>query len=115
MTLDAVSVEHQFADLLGISGRGGPSDADAVRSGNPRYLAEALSKALPRLKKRADKLPTSDGMHVWVEKAIRDADGMRERLEKGGSEIDKSGCFLLWVTCANLLNFVSMYLGQKGL
>lgn len=104
-----------FANLLGITGRGGPTDADAVRSGNPSHLVEALDKALPRLKKRAGQLPPSDAMSVWVEKAIRDVEQVRQGLDKAKKSIENPACFLLWITSANLLNFVSMYLGQKGL
>jgi hypothetical protein len=51
VTLDAVSLEHLFADLLGTKGRGGPSDADAVRGDDQRHLVEALAQAASALKK----------------------------------------------------------------
>jgi hypothetical protein len=39
--MDAVQIEHKFADIWGSKGSGHEADADNVRSGEPKYLAEA--------------------------------------------------------------------------
>jgi len=55
--MDAVSIEHRFGEIYGQKGRGHAADADAVRNGEPKYLAKALEKAHKMLSKRLAKLP----------------------------------------------------------
>jgi hypothetical protein len=46
--MDAVRIEHLFAGPLcvRVGERGKPNDADGVRTGDPKYLTQAVESAL---------------------------------------------------------------------
>jgi hypothetical protein len=115
--MDAVRVEHFYAEALGIEigKRGDVNDADGIRLGEPQYLVEALDKALVRLKKRAAKLPDSDGMKIWVENSIGDLGVAMLFIDKSKDKISGPACLQEWYLSAISLHLIAMYLGQHNL
>jgi hypothetical protein len=123
MRLDAVGIEHRFGDIWGAKRRGHEADADAVRNGDPKYLAKALSRACKVLSKRLEKLPEADPLHLWIEDVIETANARAELLKteklQDSSEARKTGKFLnhafpLWEAYAGSLHLVHVYLKSKG-
>jgi hypothetical protein len=124
--MDAVQIEHQFGDIYGKSGRGHEADADAVRVGNPKYLAKALEKAVKMLSKRLEGLPESDPLHIWIQEALETAKAraqvlkteklqdMKQALEHNGGKI-LNHPLPLWEAYADSLHLIHMYLKSKGL
>ena len=122
--VDAVHIEHKFGDIWGAKGRGHEADADAVRNGEPKYLAKALEKACKVLTKRFADLPSDDPLHLWIEDAIETAKARAEVLKteklQDAKEAAKIGKFLnhtlpLWEAYADSLHLIHMYLKSKGL
>jgi len=115
--LDAVSVEHRLAGIMGkpIGGRGGVNDADRVRSQKAKDLIAALGGIIPLLKTRAANLSDSDSMKVWVDQTIRDVDGIKEMVGNKPEKIDGLPCLLLWHATSTSLNWVPMHLKKQNL
>jgi len=116
--MKAVNVEHAFAGALGISEgqRNDVNDADYVRSGKPRHLAEALAKTLPHLRKRADLLSESAPMKRWIEVSLSDLEDEYRAILHPASETDISGtaCAQLWSLCAISIRLIEKYLVEAG-
>lgn len=111
--MDAVRIEHLFADALGVERgkRGDVNDADYVRSGQAKYLVKALNKALKNLKKRAEKMPKSDSMKIWVDSAIGDMGIEADHINKFKDKIsDSPACLSHWSLCAISLNLIDVIL-----
>ena len=124
MEMDAVQIEHKFGDIWGARSRGHEADADAVRAGEPKYLAKAIEKACKVLSKRLAGLPENDPLHPWIEDAIETAKARAEALKteklQDMKEAMKAGKFLnhalpLWEAYADSLHLIHMYLKSKGL
>lgn len=122
--LDAVQIEHRFGGIWGATGRGHEADADAVRAGDPGYLANALEKACKVLSKRLEGLSEDDPLRPWIEVSLETAKTRAEALktEKLQSMEDamKAGRYLnhafpLWEAYADSLHLIHMYLRSKGL
>lgn len=115
--MDAVDVEHLFADALGIERgkRGDVNDADAIRVVKAKKLAKALDKTLTRLRKRAQSLPDSDKMKFWIEHSIGDLEMVRDSIDAGQAKIDDHpSCFQLWRLSAVSVNLIDKYLEQRN-
>ena len=116
--MTAVDIEHAFAGALGISEgqRNDVNDADYVRSGKPRHLADALGKVLPRLKKRTELLPKSDPMKRWTEISLSELEEEYRGLSNpaGEAEISKTACFDLWSFCAIGVRLIDRFLAENG-
>jgi hypothetical protein len=124
-TVDAIQIEHRFGDIWGAKGRGHEADADAVRNGEPKYLAKALTKACKVLSERFKGLPESDPLHPWIEDVIETASERAEQLKteklqdikeamKNGGKI-LNHALPLWEAYADSLHLVHVYLKSKGL
>jgi hypothetical protein len=123
--MDAVQIEHKFGYIWGARGRGHEADADAVRSGEPKYLAKALTKACKVLSKRFEGLPENDPLHPWIEDVLETANERAEQLKteklQDAKEAMKNGgkilnhAFPLWEAYADSLHLVHVYLKSKGL
>jgi hypothetical protein len=94
--MDAVRIEHFFAHALGIEEgkRGEVNDADYVRSGEPKYLVRALDEALPRLRKRAESLPESGHMKMWIDHSVGDMQIVQESISRLAASDGISECVL---------------------
>jgi hypothetical protein len=115
--MDAVDVEHLFADALGIGRgkRGDVNDADAIRVVRARNLVKALDKALTRLKKRAESLSESDKMKFWIERSIADLGMVQDSIDKAQAKVDDHpACFQLWCLSAVSLSLIDKYLRQRN-
>jgi len=122
--MDAVQIEHKFGDIWGAKGRGHEADADAVRNGEPKYLAKALEKACKVLTKRVEGLPSDDPLHLWIADAIGTAkaraDALKTEKLQDMTGAAKTGKFLnhafpLWEAYADSLHLIHMYLKSKRL
>jgi len=124
--MDAVSIEHRFGEIYGQKGRGHAADADAVRNGEPKYLAKALEKAHKMLSKRLAKLPDSDPLHIWIKDTLEHvkdrAEALkteklltsRQVLELNNNKIPNHTA-PLWEAYADSLHTIHVYLTSKGL
>ena len=124
--MDAVQIEHKFGDIWGAKGRGHEADADAVRNGEPKYLAKALEKACKVLTKRVEGLPSDDPLHLWIEDAIGTAKARAEALKTEKLMTHEQMVKLnitkvlnhtapLWEAYADSLHTIHVYLESKGL
>jgi hypothetical protein len=121
--MDAVQIEHKFGDIWGAKVRGHEADADAVRNGEPKYLAKALERACEVLTKRVAGLPSGDPLHLWIENTIETAkaraDVLKTQKLQDDKETAKSGkvlnhAFPLWEAYADSLHLIHIYLKSKG-
>lgn len=130
MVLESISsimerlVSVSFGDIWGAKGRGHEADADAVRNGEPKYLAKALKRACKVLSKRLEGLPEDDPLRPWIEDVLETANARAEVLKteklQDRKEAMKTGRFLnhalpLWEAYADSLHLVHVYLKSKGL
>ena len=124
--MDAVSIEHRFGDIYGEKGRGHAADADAVRNGEPKYLAKALEKAHKMLSKRLAKLPDSDPLHIWIKDTLEHVEARAEALKTEKLMTNQQMAKLnitkvlnhtapLWEAYADSLHTIHVYLESKGL
>ena len=116
--MDALRVENLFADALGIQRgkRGDVNDADAIRVVKAKYLVKALDKALSCLKKRAESLPDSDEIKIWIERSIGDLGTVQDSIDRVQAKVDDHpACFQLWSLSAISLSLIDKCLRERNL
>lgn len=112
--MDAVRIEHLLAGALGVQvgQRGKSNDADAVRSGNPKYLVKAVEGALKNLKRRVERLQDDDS--ILRQARIGDLVMTIDSIKKREDEIIRPSCFYLWSVFAVALDMIDMELKERG-
>jgi hypothetical protein len=88
----------------------------AFRTAEPKYLVEALDKALSRLKERAESLPESDNMKIRIELLITDLESVKDSIDKSSKtgKISGAACFNLWCLSAVSVNLIASHLDNRG-
>lgn len=114
--MNAVDMEHALAGPLGIRTglRGDVNDADFIRANDKKYLVKALTKILPKLSKRADKLEESP-FKAWIQGSIDDLDEMKDALKKAATADAKGPClYYLWMATATALSAIHHAIKAQG-
>lgn len=110
---DPVNIEQKFGSIYG-AGQGNAAFANALRTGKPESLVEAIDKASALLRKRVEALPDGDETKVWVEDSIGAVENLKETLREQ-KEGNSHQIFVLWDVSASVLHLAHIHLQSKGL